>query len=257
MAPPHGLCSEPMTRALGAVGFDALTRDPPAAVDRDATGRSACWPAGAPADFVARMPSGTAYSARIKPQLTSDCERSSTIRSSSTDITRMSQTALTPLAETAAVDRRSWATSGGARSATSSPATSNSEPKATACTCGRSRGGSCLPSGRTCPASPWRHRLIHSTTPRSPASPSGAPGMPRSPGTPVPFGRVVALDPGDAPHLEIQLHGAADVEPRLVPAPVWRPWPKLRRAVTELRDRAIAQRKVPAEATSSPKTAAT
>jgi hypothetical protein len=55
------------------------------------------------------------------------------------------------------------------------------------------------------------------------------------------FGHDRALSPGAARRLEIVLHGTADIEPGLVPPPAWRPWPKLRRVVTEVRDRAIAQ----------------
>jgi hypothetical protein len=51
----------------------------------------------------------------------------------------------------------------------------------------------------------------------------------------------VALSPSAGRRLEITLHGTADIEPGLVPPPTWRPWPKLRRVATEIRDRAIAQ----------------
>ena len=55
MAPPHGLCSEPMTRALGAVGFDALTAIHPLPWTEmpPADPLLAGW---RPADFVAGCP---------------------------------------------------------------------------------------------------------------------------------------------------------------------------------------------------------
>jgi hypothetical protein len=55
------------------------------------------------------------------------------------------------------------------------------------------------------------------------------------------FGEVVPIGPAPC---EIALHGAAGVDPRTVGAPRWRPWPKLRRAGTELRDRALPLRPV-------------
>jgi hypothetical protein len=51
------------------------------------------------------------------------------------------------------------------------------------------------------------------------------------------FGTPVELAPG---RHEVFLHGVRDIEPAAVPAPAWRPWPALRRAGTELRDRAAA-----------------
>jgi hypothetical protein len=57
-------------------------------------------------------------------------------------------------------------------------------------------------------------------------------------GGPVqPFDAPAPVAPG---HAEIRLHGTRDLDPATVPAPSWRPWPRLRRAGTELRDRAIA-----------------
>jgi hypothetical protein len=53
------------------------------------------------------------------------------------------------------------------------------------------------------------------------------------------FGDVVRID-GAA--CEIALHGAIAVDPSAVGAPRWRPWPKLRRAGTEARDRALPLR---------------
>ena len=43
-------------------------------------------------------------------------------------------------------------------------------------------------------------------------------------------------------HVEIRLRGARDLDARDVAAPAWRPWPKLRRAATEARDRLLPLR---------------
>jgi hypothetical protein len=50
------------------------------------------------------------------------------------------------------------------------------------------------------------------------------------------FGTDVPLPGGG--ELAIRLRARADVRPDDVAAPVWRPWPRLRRAATEARDRA-------------------
>jgi hypothetical protein len=43
-------------------------------------------------------------------------------------------------------------------------------------------------------------------------------------------------------HVEIRLRGAQDLDAADVAAPAWRPWPKLRRAATEARDRLLPLR---------------
>ena len=43
-------------------------------------------------------------------------------------------------------------------------------------------------------------------------------------------------------HVEIRLRGAQDLDASDVAAPAWRPWPKLRRAATEARDRLLPLR---------------
>jgi hypothetical protein len=42
--------------------------------------------------------------------------------------------------------------------------------------------------------------------------------------------------------VEVRLSGSHDVDPATVPAPAWSPWPRLRRAATEARDRALSLR---------------
>ena len=60
-------------------------------------------------------------------------------------------------------------------------------------------------------------------------------------GGPVrPFGSELApLGDADA---DVRLIGARDLDGRAVPAPAWRPWPKLRRVATEARDRLMPLR---------------
>jgi hypothetical protein len=55
-----------------------------------------------------------------------------------------------------------------------------------------------------------------------------------------PFGTEAELE-HDGP-IEVRLRGARDVDSGQVAPPAWRPWPKLRRAGTELRDRALPLR---------------
>ena len=254
MAPPHGLCSEPMTRALGAVGFDALTAihplpwtETPPADPLLAGWRAADFVAGCP--VVPRVPLGsTAADIGLRAFL----DHPLIVYGHHEDVAD----GLDALAETAAVINRlgdvRWSSIGDI-------VTSNVEQRADGPGL-RLRSfsrrlvlalGSDVSSVTVEP--PLDSLDDESLTGFSVRDPRNAP----VPGPPLPFGRAAVLEPGHARRLEIQLHGAADVEPGLVPAPAWRPWPKLRRAVTELRDRTIAQRKVVAEAAPTPKTAST
>ncbi len=63
-------------------------------------------------------------------------------------------------------------------------------------------------------------------------------GAPREHGTSLlRFGERLLLGDSDTPALEVRLHGVGDVDPECVPEPAWRPWPRARRVVAELRDR--------------------
>ena len=254
MAPPHGLCSEPMTRALGAVGFDALTaihplpwtEKPPA--DPPLAGwRPADFVAGCP--VVPRIPLGsTAADIGLRAFLGHPL----IVYGHHEDVAG----GLDALAETAATINRlgdvRWSSVGDI-------VTSNAEQRA---------------DGARLRLRPFSRRLVlaigaevSSVTVEPPqdslhdGSLTGfslhAPGDRPVTAHPLPFAQNAVVQPGRARRLEIQLHGAADVEPGLVPAPAWRPWPKFRRAVTELRDRAIAHRSAAAKTTATPKTAAT
>jgi hypothetical protein len=54
-----------------------------------------------------------------------------------------------------------------------------------------------------------------------------------------PFGDIAPAREGVT---EIRLHGRDDLGPHAVPLPAWRPWPRVRRAVTEARDRSLPLR---------------
>ena len=58
-------------------------------------------------------------------------------------------------------------------------------------------------------------------------------------GAPRPFAAPAVAREGS---VEVRLLGRHDVEVDDVPAPAWRPWPQLRRAATEARDRALPLR---------------
>jgi hypothetical protein len=65
------------------------------------------------------------------------------------------------------------------------------------------------------------------------------------PAQPAAFGESVALT-GDGP-IDVRLLTGTEIDPATVPAPAWRPWPVLRRAGTEVRDRLLPLR--PAQTT--------
>lgn len=67
----------------------------------------------------------------------------------------------------------------------------------------------------------------------------GLAGWSTGSGPTIPFG---VPGPWARDRSEIRLRGATEVDPMTVPAPAWRPWPVLRRAATETRDRALALR---------------
>jgi hypothetical protein len=54
------------------------------------------------------------------------------------------------------------------------------------------------------------------------------------------FGGAVHCEPGRT--VELRLRPIGEIDPGAVPAPPWRPWPILRRAATELRDRTLPLR---------------
>ncbi len=238
MAPPHGLCSQPMTRALGAVGFDALTAihplpwtETPPSDPLLAGWRAADFVAGCP--VVPRIPlSSSAADIALRAFL----DHPLVVYGHHEDLAG----GLDALAETADIVNRvgdvQWTSVGDI-------VTSNAERRL---------------RGDRLSVRPLSRRVVVAVDPDVGSVVVDAPqdsiersalsgfavrdlGDPTDTGQIMPFGREMALRPGSARRLQITLHGRADIEPGLVPPPSWRPWPKLRRVVTEIRDRAIAQ----------------
>lgn len=237
MAPPHGLCSQAMARALGAVGFDALTAIHP----RPWTQKPPTDPLLAgwqPADFVAgcpvvpRIPLGsTAADIALRAFL----DHPLIVYGHHEDVAG----GLDALAETAATVNRlgdvRWTSIG-------SIVASNLERRA---------------DGALLRIVPFSRRVVVSAgpgvasvtvTPPADAVDAGAlrgfsvRGIDDAapPGRVLDFDAEVTLEPGSA-ELEIQVHGAVDIEPSRVAPPRWRPWARVRRAGTEIRDRATAK----------------
>jgi len=238
MAPPHGLCSQPMTRALGAMGFDALTAihplpwtETPPADPVLAGWRAADFVAGCP--VVPRIPLG---SSEADIGLRAFLDHPLIVYGHHEDVAG----GLEALAGAAAIVNRlgdvSWMSIG-------EIVTSNVE---------RRRTGHQLavrPHSRRVivPIEPEVSELVV-PTPEDSVDHAALRGFvvrdvahPSTPARAAAFGESVRLIPGVRRRLEITLHGTADTEPGLVPPPAWRPWPKLRRVATEIRDRAVAR----------------
>jgi hypothetical protein len=230
MTPPHGLCSENVTQALGAVGFDALcaihpipwTGEPPP---------SAVLAGWGPADFVA----GCA----VIPRRTLDCSAAEialhafldhpiVLYGHHEDLAH----GLEPLAEAAARVNRlgdvRWMALG-------DMALANHTQRVT---------------GHRVLVAPYARRVVVSPParastlvvqePRHAHGNAGLGGWSLGPGPIQPFGAEAPIEWGGP--LEIRLRGGHDVEAGQVAAPAWRPWPKLRRAGTEMRDRVLPLR---------------
>jgi hypothetical protein len=226
MTPPHGLCSEEMTRALSAVGFDALAglHPLPWTDRRPAQDVLAGW---RPADFVG----GCAVIPRIplESSMASIAHRAFldhpiVLYGHHQDICA----GLDPLAAAAAAVNRlgdvRWMSMG-------EIATSNAET--------HQSGDSLVvrPHARRIRMTlPAEARRLTVEAPSDLLEDAALAGWSVSSGPVVAFGEEVTIPPGD---LEIRLHGTRDADPRSVSAPAWRPWAKLRRVLTEGRDRAL------------------
>jgi hypothetical protein len=249
MMPPHGMCSENVARALAAVGFDALctihpipwTGHPPA------TELLAGWD---PGEFVA----GCAVLPRVhlaatpgEIALRAFLGHPLVIYGHHEDLAG----GLDPLAEAAARVNRiagvSWCSVG---------------EIALRSSLARLDGDRLVvrPYARRIRIAPADGaRAIAVMAPRQSGAHAELRGWAVAGGPVHPFGAAVPLrglavaagplDPSGAAlpatgarPLLLRLHGADDVDPARVAAPAWRPWPRLRRAGTELRDRALPLR---------------
>jgi hypothetical protein len=232
MVPPHGMCSEPMTAALGAVGFDALcaihplpwTEDPPPEE------RLVGWNPAQFAGGCAVIPRFPLTTSPTEVALRAFLDQPLVWYGHHDDLAE----GLEPLERAAAMVNRlgsvQWQSLGGLA---------------------RSNAAQRLDEGRLT-VRPYARRLR--VQPPEAASrlvveePSGFRGRSElvawsvGGGVPVAFGQGIGIPPSGS--IEIRLHGAADVEPGALAAPRWRPWRRLRRITTETRDRAVAIRRV-------------
>jgi hypothetical protein len=232
MTPPHGLCSQAMTHALGAVGFDGLCAIHPRPWTPE-------WPADpplvgwSPADFVEgcavipRIPFG---SSDADIALRALLDHPLVVYGHQEDVAG----GLEPLAEIADRVRRvvgevRW-TSIGELARTNVAVALEGDVAVVHPYARRVRVE--LPAGvnavRVCAprdAVPEARLAGWATHDNGTVLPLDAP---------VPVETVTTLD--------LRLVGPGDVCAGDVPAPAWSPWPRLRRAATEARDRAAALR---------------
>ena len=230
MTPPHGLCSENVTRALGAVGFDALCAihpipwtgtPPPSAV-------LAGW---GPADFVA----GCA----VIPRRTLDCSAAEIALHAFLDHPIVLYghhddlaDGLEPLAEAAARVNRlgdvRWMPLGDIALANFTRRVTGDRLEVAP----YARRVTVAPRAGAGTVTVCEPRRAHGERELSGWSLAGGPVRR--------FGTEAPIDGEGA--LEVRLHGLHDVVADEVAAPAWRPWPMLRRAGTEMRDRALPLR---------------
>ena len=230
MTAPHGMCSPSVARALGAVGFDALcaihplpwSEQPPQ--DRLLAG----WD---PAEFAggcAVIPRFTLDWTEAEIALRAFLGHPLIVYGHHQDVAR----GLDPLADAAARINRlgdvEWTSLGRV-------ALGNYEL--------RMSGDTALVrpfARRSTVALPDRASTLVVQPPRG-AGPALLGWSPARGGPLVPFGAAVECTPGRPYELTLRVAGAVD--PSTVAPPAWRPWPVLRRAATEARDRALPMRR--------------
>jgi hypothetical protein len=226
MTPPHGLCSEETTRALGAVGFDALCAEHalPWSEHLPSADVLAAW---RPAEFVggcAVIPRMPLESSAASIALRAFLDHPLVIYGHHGDLAHGPE----KLAEVADIvnglgDVR-WLSMG-------EIAATNVEH------CVLDEHMIVAPLARRIRvAPPAAVRTLTVEAPRDLLGDGRLAGW-SLPGGPVtPFGEAVRCRPGG--DLRIVVHGHEDVDASRIAAPPWRPWPRLRRAVVETRDRA-------------------
>ncbi|MDA0166593.1 hypothetical protein OM076_40395 [Solirubrobacter ginsenosidimutans] len=227
MMPPHGMCSEPMSEALAAVGFDALgaihplpwTEEPP--TDPPLAGwRAAEFVGGCP--VIPRVP---LTSSPADLALRAYLDHPLVIYGHHEDVAD----GFDVLAETAARVNRlgdvEWMSIGAI-------ATSNFTVRIDG------DHATLRPYARRIRFAPTEEvRRLTIEAPSDVARPDGCTGWTDPSGASHAFGAPVEV-PARAV-TEIRLTGSADIDPFSVASPPWRPWPKLRRIATEMRDRAL------------------
>jgi hypothetical protein len=226
MMPPHGMCSETVTRALAAVGFDALcaihpvpwTRRPPA------SSLLAGWH---PAEFVggcAVIPRMSMEASAAEIALHAYLDHPIVLYGHHEDLAH----GLEPLAEAAARVNRlgdvHWTTVGEIALGNHAQRTSGDHLAV-------------RPYARRVRVSPPAGtRTVAIERPLEIEDEHELSGWSLGSGPVRSFGAEVPLEGSSA--LKVRLHGTRDVDPNDVAAPAWRPWPRLRRTGTEMRDRA-------------------
>ncbi len=227
MMPPHGRCSQHTARALGAVGFDALSAIHPApwTEERPTSPPLVAW---SPAGFIggcAVIPRDALSSTQADIALRAFLDHPVVIYGHHEDVAD----GLEPLAQAADRVRRlgdvRWTSVG---------------------EIARTNHVHRVADGQMT-VRPYSRRVVVEVPPEATTLAVTAPdpigpelalrGWSLGAEAVRPFGEAVAVVPGTH---ELRLHGTHDVDPAAVPAPAWRPWPTLRRAGTELRDRAVA-----------------
>jgi hypothetical protein len=237
MMPPHGRCSEAMARALAAVGFDALCAIHPLpwTAERPTEPPLAAW---RPAEFVggcAVIPRTPLTSTPADLALRAFLDHPLVVYGHHEDLAG----GLEPLAEVAATVNRlgdvQWM-SVGAIGAT------NFDARAVGTTL-HVRGY----SGRLAVTPPDDVAALTVDAPLEAGGAHAMVGWSLDGGAVRAFGETAAVERsggegGGGRPREIRLHAAGAVDPATVAVPGWRPWPKLRRTGTELRDRALPLR---------------
>ena len=231
MTPPHGMCSRGMTRALGAVGFDALVRDPPAAVDRARRRPTPLLAGWGPAEFVG----GCA----VIPRIPLDSTRR---RHRAARLPRPPDRALRPPRGPRRRPRAAGATPPRASTASATCAGCRWRDRGHQLRAAPGGDGAVVrPFARRLRLAPSRARAPCACRRRPTRSTAARWRAGRSATGPVrPFGTDVPWQ-GNG-HVEIRLRGAQDLDGERRAAPAWRPWPKLRRPATEARDRLLPLR---------------
>jgi hypothetical protein len=230
MMPPHGMCSETVSRALAAVGFDALCAIHPIPWTGRAPG-SALLAGWQPAEFVggcAVIPRISLHCSPGEIALRAFLDHPIVLYGHHEDLAH----GLEPLAEAAArvngLGEVRWSALG--ELARTNHALRVSGDRVAVRPYAR-RIGFARPAGA---------RSLSVEEPRQAHGELELSGWSLASGEVRPFGTDAPLTGGD--RVEVRLHGEGDIDPNAVVAPAWRPWPRLRRAGTEMRDRALPLR---------------
>jgi hypothetical protein len=230
MMPPHGMCSEVAARALAAVGFDALCSIHPLPWTGDPPPEEllAGW---RPAEFVggcAVIPRVHLSASGAEIGLRAFLDHPIVLYGHHDDLSE----GLEPLAAAAARVNRiagvRWTSVG-------EIARANAELRLV---------------GQRLVVQPYARRIslvpppgtrtLSVRAPQQAGAELALSGWSLRGGPLQSFGAELPLT--DAGPLAVRLHGAHDVQPDRLAARAWRPWPKLRRAGTELRDRGLPLR---------------